>query len=238
MLIASLGINLFLCFRGLKGSTSRPVLEKPKAERAPAHGRTFRYELERCLVDLLSCRTEGVSTASHKRRRDIDTHPVDPAEPEELVDEHVNEREILCKVAKEHLWRHFRSKRAEITRNLLKGLRSPDNLSRDVEKSSEDVSKTLSLTEADQRLYHERYATIRSERIHAALDALERNPPDFLSVLEEAQKLFADEDRLVHDLFGEDSMHKVRRSQLGSRTLVLAILAALADVDWKEGLGY
>jgi hypothetical protein len=53
-------------------------------------------------------------------------------------------------------------------------------------------------------------------------------------VLASARGLFADEDRIVEQLFGAKARRQARIALLEKRTTLLAIAAALADKPWDH----
>ncbi len=63
-------------------------------------------------------------------------------------------------------------------------------------------------------------------------------PPDYRAVLDEVRALYADEDRLAKEMFGEQAVEKLRFAELEGRTTILALIAALADLPMEHALGW
>jgi Spy/CpxP family protein refolding chaperone len=100
------------------------------------------------------------------------------------------------------------------------------------------AAAVLDLTESQRDQLRAAYRNSRLKRVRAALDALELDPRDHRSVFDEAHELFADQDNAVRSLFGPEAEKKIRQSQIRTRTVVLALLAAHAGLDWDETLAW
>lgn len=96
----------------------------------------------------------------------------------------------------------------------------------------------LDLTPADRDRLETHYRPLRKKRIDEALVALGSQPPDYVAVRRAAAALFVDQDRLVKELFGSDAVGRLRQAELRSRTVVLALVAAQAGLDWKHSIAW
>ena len=82
------------------------------------------------------------------------------------------------------------------------------------------------------RAYRER----RLAQVAEAQAALGKDPQDFPALLDSARRLLADEDAILERVGGSGARDAWRTDQLETRTVILALVASMADKDWDEDI--
>ncbi|MFH2005937.1 MAG: hypothetical protein ABI333_05045 [bacterium] len=162
--------------------------------------------------------------------------PVGPSVPTAADTDKAAQRRALCEVAQESLRREWTRRRADLTASLVKSLGNREQMTRDLGREVDRFGDALGLTREDRERLRPHYRRLRENRFASALAALRRDPPDHRAVFHEAVGLFADQDRLVKELFGGANVQRLRSGELRSRTVVLALLAAQADLPWDDSI--
>jgi hypothetical protein len=238
VLALSIGLNVWFLVRPGRSATNRPRKTEPAVSQD-----------DRCRADLARCRRKtwdlvlrltGRARAGTRRSQPNgperpEAEPEPPAGPDTDVDFQAQQK-ALCEIAREDLYRRWRSRRGKAASDLIRSLRNREKQEKDLVKDANEFAKVLDLSPSDRDRLLDEYRTVRRNRFEAALDALKKDPPDHLAVFEEAMDLFADEDRLVRRLFGPKAEQKLRRSQLKKRTVIMALLAAHAGLPWDDGI--
>jgi len=147
-----------------------------------------------------------------------------------------DQQAALCAVALETLRRDWTAKGDELTRSLRKSLADQADQEKGLQHEVKRFNDALSLTPADRDRLETHYRPIRNKRIAEALAALEEQPPDWHAVHQAAGALWTDQDRLIKELFGSDTVPRLRQAELRNRTVVLALIAAQAGLDWKHAI--
>jgi hypothetical protein len=235
-LVLSIGLNVWLLVKPGRSATR----ETGRIDRAAPHDGRCRADLARCrrqtwdLVLRLTGRTpERTGRLQPDRTDRAGAEPESPAGPD--IDFEAQQK-ALCKIAREDLYRRWRSRRGKAASDLIRSLRDREKQEKDLVKDVDEFAKILDLSASERDRLLDEYRTVRSNRFESALDALRKDPPDHLAVFEEAMDLFADEDRLVRRLFGPKAEQKLRLSQLKKRTVIMALLAAHAGLPWDDGI--
>jgi len=160
--------------------------------------------------------------------------PVAPSAQAAADPDKAAQRRALCEVARDSLRREWTRKRADLTASLIKSLSDAEKMKRDLGREVDRFADALGLTPEDRLRLKPHYRRLRETRFANALAALQRDPPDHRAVFDEAVGLFADQDRLVKELFGSANVPRLRKKELRSRTVVLALLAAQAGLPWDD----
>jgi len=142
----------------------------------------------------------------------------------------------LCTVATEQLRRDWTAKGEELTKSLRKSLANAADQEKGMQREVQRFADALNLTPADRDRLETHYRPLREKRIAEALTSLEKAPPDWNTVHQTARALFVDQDRLTQELFGSPAVNLLRQSQLKSRTVLLALAAAQAGLDWNRSI--
>lgn len=165
--------------------------------------------------------------------------PAPKPEPGPAVDTGSKQQQAaLCAVAREHLRRAWTQSGAELTRSLRKSLADDADQERGMQREVKRFGDALNLTDADRDHLETHYRPLRKKRIAEALAGLDRDPPDWNTVHTAAQALWRDQDRLTKELFGSDTVAKLRQAELRPRTTVLALVAAQANLDWNQSIAW
>ncbi len=211
-----------------KRATQAPRTPAPTTRVAPPKRPTLRQQLR-------LCRLQSWRLVMQQARRSRNTAPP-PSAPAPDATGYAAQREALCRMGLKQLRHNWVAGRDSITQSLRRDLADPAHTARDVERFAEHLGSTLGLSQAQQRELAQAYGPLREARLTNAVSSLRRDPPDYAAVLDEAFALFEDEDQLVRKRFGGARLAQARASQLESRTAVIAILAALADLPWDKRL--
>jgi len=148
------------------------------------------------------------------------------------------QQSVLCDLAKRKVRQRWKGKREKIAANLLEELKDPAKQRKDAEKEVAQFAATLGLSEGQKGELMRRYGAERAQRIQMARAALERKSGRYQALLKEVRLLFAGEDRLVKEIAGAAAREQLRAAQLEERTLILAILAAMADQPWEQAVSW
>ncbi len=145
-----------------------------------------------------------------------------------------SQTEALCAKAKQSLAEGWARDRPAITAGLRKTLADPDERRRTADEKLEEMRGVLDLDGAAAARLDAAYHAVRSRHVAAAADAVAQDPPDFDAVLDEAKELFEAEDAMVREAGGDDALASWREDQLDGRTVILALIAALAEKPWDD----
>jgi hypothetical protein len=202
-----------------------------------------RSATEACRAELEACR-ERLRDAAHVRwdgsqvrTRTDESQMGAPS----LVSDEVDD-DLRIAVLDEHARRQLRERwsgqRDEILTSLGRSLGDRQKQQEDALREADRFATILALDEADRETLRRGYTKARLARIEAIHELTLQRPVDFEAVMEEARALFRDEDTLVLRLFGPDGERKLRMAQLEGRTIILALIAALGDLSWDDGLAW
>lgn len=239
LLGVSLAVNLWLAgrARGEQRAAVAPGLVRVRGDEGRAEGR----EPEGCearLARLLAAQRERLSQAL----RSLATWSARqaPADADEAGNQawrdDEDQEDALCHVAKRHLREHWAAQREALTASLRKSLADEREQAKNLAEETRHLARAAGLGEAEERSLTERYAPLRRARLAAVLEAIQEEPPAFDAALDEALGLFADEDRLILELGGQEALRRLRERQREGRTVVAAIAAALAGLPWDNAI--
>jgi hypothetical protein len=148
------------------------------------------------------------------------------------------QQSVLCDIAKRKLRRLWRKKRDQIVKNVTNALGDRTKQRRDLEREVNRFAKVLGLNDGQRLALQREYESLRGQRISALRTALMTDPPRLDAAFQQARDLFAGEDRLMKRLFGSKARGQLRAAQLEKRTVVLALIAALAGKPWDQTIGW
>ncbi len=243
LLFASLVLNGVLLLRDPASSAERS--KRPGKQRVAALASQSAAVTER---QLLQCRhrlqvqllrtahlTRAQLTALHKPPENpVDEDPAIAAPPARA--DFTAQQQMLCTLGLESLRRHWGQGKEVIHANLTRDLASTEAQTSDLDRALKTFGTALNLSGRELGQLEKRYVGLRSKRVGAALTALDADPPDYLAAFDEALDLYQDTDLLVENLYGTQAVDKVRGADLRRRTMVLAVLASLADVEWDRSI--
>ena len=243
ILAASLVLNVVLLLEGRDRDDPPTGLAEGARTGAPD---ALAAEADLCRSRLKACRREGM-----ERVMRVFAPPPAPAAPGEhgaapatgpgapprVVDLEL-QQSVLCDLAKRKVRQRWKGKREKIAANLLEELKDPAKQRKDAEEEVAQFAATLGLSEGQKGELMRRYGAERAQRIRMARAALERKSGRYQALLKEVRLLFAGEDRLVKDIAGAAAREQLRAAQLEERTLILAILAAMADQPWEQAVSW
>lgn len=216
-----------------RGAPAAPFAPPPPTAAAAREGDEASCEvrLDRCRGQSLRLAFEAIQARAEPRAPEGDGEPPsdDGSGPEAQA-------RALCRKGKQALRESWQNDRDAIVDSLATTLNDPGEQARNLGKQLAEMQRVLSLGERELASLSERYAARRAELVDGAAASLDGEPPDVESVLIAAQRLFAEEDALVRDAAGDGGVARWRASQLESRTVILALLAALAGAEWDEDL--
>jgi hypothetical protein len=148
------------------------------------------------------------------------------------------QQSVLCDVAKRKLRRIWRRKQDQIVENVTNILGDRAKQLRDAEQEVNRFAKVLGLNDGQRLGLQRDYEALRGRRISALRAAMMADPPRLDAAFKQARGLFAGEDRLMERLFGSKARAQLRAAQLEKRTVVLALIAALAGKPWDQNIGW
>lgn len=231
LLVGSLVFNLSLW----RGRPPPPKAPRPTPSAEPSAAP--RAGDDTCERRLAACQRQGWEIA----RRVIageQQQPAAPQQPRLLHGETGPEAqsETLCDKAKGALRDTWLRDREMLVAGLAHTMGDPDDLERNITKESAEMRDAAGLGEQEGRELERAYRGMRTARVAAAREALSKQPPDLPAVLDSARGLFADQDALVQRIGGASARESLRQHGMESRTLILAILATVADKEWDESI--
>lgn len=144
----------------------------------------------------------------------------------------------LCRVAKRSLREKWQAQKDDLVSSLRRSLADEPEQAKAAAKTSASMVEVLALDEADALSLESEVARARAARVAAARAALQAEPADLAAVLDEARDLFEAEDDIARAFAGTEGAAAWREHELESRTVVLALLASLADLDESEALAW
>jgi len=146
--------------------------------------------------------------------------------------------QILCEIARKIASDDWRSKRDSITEGLKSSLQDPDVQERDLQSEVDKFATLLDLDGNEREELAGAYREIRSSRMEAIREAVSKDPPDYREVLRQAKGLFRAEDDLIGDRYGTKARELLRFSELETRTVILAIAAAISGMGVENAVGW
>lgn len=144
----------------------------------------------------------------------------------------------LCTAAERSLREQWQRERPTMIANLSRSFGDPAEQDRNVEHEVTSMSEVARLSDAQRAELASAYRTRRLARIDEARVALQRDPPDLGALPTIGRGLFSDEDVLLERIAGAGARDAWRARQLEGRSVILAIVATLADRDWDTALGW
>jgi hypothetical protein len=245
-LLLSLGLNALLW-------TSRPSPEAASgttggpADSVVVSATNDHPEETECWVELADCRADANEESETAVR--MFTHPdgaVSTSETDEEtsaepmpreVDEELQEQ-VLCTVALTHLREDWEEQRDQTIQNLARSLADEEERSAMRERDVSRAAQLFEVPEDERARFETEYRALWDERVGDLQSALDADPPDTAAALTIAKGLFEDEDELATRLFGDMGRRRIRVAQTERRTVVLALLAALANVEWDDAISW
>ncbi len=156
------------------------------------------------------------------------------ASADEGADAEPDLQTVLCRIAESSTRGAWLEKRAEILRSVRQGLADPGEQERDARDVAGRLARAAGAEDPGAAALESRYREVRAERLAAVQAAIDEPTVDYGAVLETTRGLFADEDRLVSEMFGSEALDRVRAAERESRLVVIAIVATLGGLPWEE----
>jgi hypothetical protein len=235
LLLASLTLNGVLL--AMRRSSASPAARPAPSARtaAPAPERTADAT---CARDLERCRDQGWELARKVLAAEAKHAPPAPALRAPADVGARDQSDALCAKAKTALGEQWRKDHDAIVSGLRRSLDDAGEQAQNVEKVAGELGDLLHLDAPGRRALADEYRRIRLARIATAREALARTPPDLDAVFLDARTLFADEDALASRFGGEAGRLAVRGANVDGRTVILALLASLAERELEDATGW
>jgi hypothetical protein len=230
LLVGSLAFNLSL-WRGRAAPAKAP---RPSASAAPSAAP--RPADDTCERRLASCQKQGWEIARRVFAGEPQAASPTPARVLRGETGPEAQSEALCDKAKLALRETWLRDRDALVIGLAHSMADPEDLERNITKESAEMREAAGLSEQEGRELERAYRGVRTARVTAAREAMNKQPPDLPGVLDAARGLFADQDALVQRIGGASSREALRQHGMESRTVILAILATVADKEWDESI--
>ena len=237
--VGSMALNVILLLS--RGETWHEPLSLEAQQRSSLRETACHADLDQCQqkrwAQALKTLTLSLSQAAPRSAcPPPDDRAVEPSPAPPGATDRVRQQAALCAVAREHLRQEWTAQGKDLSRVLREGLADDDALERGMRQEVDRFGDTLKLTPEDRKRLEAHYRPLRQQRAAEALKALNDDPPDYTTVRKTAASLIVDQDRLVKELFGSDSLEQLRRSEIRSRTVMLALVAAQAGLDWDASI--
>ena len=238
-LVLSVGANVVLLVRSASSHTDAlPRARNEAGDGAPARD-TCQKELP---VQREAAWAEVLATGEREQRPEPrtarDAGAVGPTGQSVLdVDPDVAD-EVLCDVARSHLVQHWKREQANVTAAIRRSVFDDVRVATEMAGDLDRFATALAPSDEQREAFATRYRTARLARFEEARRALRREPVDYGSLFTTVRGLFADEDSIVRDLFGEESLTRLRALQAQKRTALLAILATYSDRSWDDAVDW
>ncbi len=155
-----------------------------------------------------------------------------PALDEAADGERPNAR--ACRIAEKQLRDRWREKEKETLADVRRDLADPEKTARDAAADAKRYADELGATDAQRDLLAERYLPLRRDRMARILGAIEKEPVDYEAARAEMRGLYADEDRLIAELFGRGKADSFAADAEEGRLTVLTIIAALGGLPLPD----
>ena len=148
------------------------------------------------------------------------------------------QQSVLCDVARRKQRRRWYNKRQRIAESLVPNLEDQKKQQRDLNKDVDQFARVLGWSEAQKARFQQRYGQARQQRLASVLGALKQSPVAYDKVFAQVRGLYADEDRLVRELYGDRARQQLRAARLENRTVIMAIAAAMANMPWDHSMSW
>jgi hypothetical protein len=228
LLFASLALNVALWTARRPSSLDRAGPAAAAASR--------RVDATPCEQRLRGCEQRSWDIVQRVIAADRAPKPASPAEAMPISPDRAAQEAALCTKAKESLRETWLHDRDNFASNLKRSLADAEEQERDAAKEAAKMAEVARLDDRAAAEVARGYRAKRLARVAQARAALEREPQDFAGLLDEARGLFADEDALLEQAGGPAAREAWRAEQLEGRTVILALVAATADLDWDESI--
>ncbi len=146
------------------------------------------------------------------------------------------QQSVLCDVTRRKQRKRWYDKRDKIAESLVPNLEDAAKQQRDLSRDVAAFAKVLGWSEAQRARFAQQYGPARKKRLAAVLAALKQEPVAFDAVFSQVRGLYADEDRLAKKLFGDRARQQLRAARLESRTVIVAVAAAMANAPWDHSM--
>jgi hypothetical protein len=235
LLAASIALNVRLCPR----PSAHPPASVPVASARPAPAPPPGSEPEECPQRLAACEQRsweivrraiaagGAPQSGAERPRSDQARAPSKATPAEEQDR------ALCKKAKEGLREQWRRDRDAIAENLTKSLDDAPEQERSAANEAEKMRIAAALDDREAAIVARAYRDARLARVAEARAALGQGPRDFAGLLAAARGLYTDEDAILERIGGPAARDAWRAEAVEGRTILLALVAAMADRNWE-----
>jgi hypothetical protein len=150
------------------------------------------------------------------------------------LDEAALNREILAWMARE-LSRQLVAMQRDGFRMALRDYLGDNNrqAGNAIEKTLE-IRRLLGLRDDEARALYDEYSAARLRRVNAMRWGLEQEPVDWSGVFDQVKSLYADEEQIVRERFGDERARRLHDAERAERLAVLATFASLAERPWDD----
>jgi hypothetical protein len=144
--------------------------------------------------------------------------------------------ELRCRIAEKQLRDRWREKEKETIADLRASLAKAAEQERNAASEARRFADSLGARPADRDRLVERYRPLRLARMAEIAAAIGAEPVDWDAATAAVRGLWADEDRLIADLFGTDAAGRFAADAEEGRLAVLMIAAALGGGPWPDAV--
>lgn len=229
LLVASLALNARLWTRGTPadGKTKTPAASASAASRA---------EPDACERRLQACQQQTWQIAQRALAVTQAPKPATPTPPAPKTgrSDLAAQAQALCTKAQQSLRETWQRDRDAIAFGLSQGLSDKEAQEREVVKEAAHMKEITGLSDREAASVERAYREKRIARIAEAQTALTKQ--DYGALLDATRGLLADEDAILERAGGTAAREAWRAEQVESRTVILALVASMADRDWDDSI--
>jgi hypothetical protein len=139
----------------------------------------------------------------------------------------------LCDIAEEHVCAHWIRERDNVFATL-RDVGTEQWADKWLADKMKSLQERFGLDATESKKLESSYARLWTDygpRLHGLVN---QQPPDYRELISEVRDFWQDEDRMMAMVMGKAGRDAYREVELKSRTAIVAILAAYADLPWDE----
>jgi hypothetical protein len=230
-LVASLAVNAIALWPDEEPVAAKPpaprrAIESPKAK----PGASPAEELRKC-EDRLKARQakDALRSLAAGLRASRDGASGKARGKDDLDD-------LRCRIAEQQMRDRWKEKEKGTIADLRKSLANAAEQERNAASEARRFADSLDSSAADRERLAERYRPVRIARMAEIAAAIGAEPVDYGAATEAVKGLWADEDRLIGDIYGAAAAERFAADADEGRLTVLSIISAMSGGPLPDGV--